>query len=257
MCNTTGNNLPYRKKYVLKLLSFIGILTLMLALALPENALAASSGTLNTKQVSVIAISAYTANGDMEKLKPALAEGIEAGLTVNEVKEILVQLYAYCGFPRSLNGIHMLMALLEERRQHGINDTIGKEATPMPAGMNRDQYGAETRAKIGGRATIPPPSGYQVFAPVIDSFLKEHLFADIFYRDVLDWQTRELATISALAAMSGTAGQLQFHLGGAMNMGMTEEQLREFITVIAEKVGKQESEVAGEVLVAVLAARNK
>lgn len=240
-----------------KLLSCAGILALMLALGLPGKALAASAGALDAKQVSVISISAYTANGDMEKLKPALVEGLESGLTVNEIKEVLVQLYAYCGFPRSLNGIHAFMALLDERRQSGITDVAGKEATPMPAEMNRDQYGAETRAKIGGRATIPPPSGYQVFAPVIDSFLKEHLFADIFYRDVLDWQTRELATISALAAMSGTAGQLRFHLAGAMNMGMTEAQMQQFIAVIAERVGKEESETAGEVLGAILAARNK
>jgi alkylhydroperoxidase/carboxymuconolactone decarboxylase family protein YurZ len=83
---------------------------------------------------------------------------------------------------------------------------------------------------IGSRAcsatieVIPPPSGFQLFAPATDRFLKEHLFADIFARDNLDMQSRELTTISALASMTGTAGQLRFHLGATMNMGLTETQ---------------------------------
>ena len=51
----------------------------------------AVENTLNPKQQSIIAISSFTANGDLEKLKSALNEGLDAGLTVNEIKEILVQ----------------------------------------------------------------------------------------------------------------------------------------------------------------------
>ena len=218
---------------------------------------AAETQPLDERQKSIIAISAFTASGDLGKLKPALARGLDAGLTVNEVKEILVQLYAYTGFPRSLNGIHTFMALMEERQRSGIQDEIGKEPSPMPAELNRDRYGAETRARLGGRSTVPPPSGYQVFVPAIDSFLKEHLFADIFYRDNLDWQSRELATISALAAMSGTAGQQRFHLNAAMNMGLTEEQMRAFIAVIEAKVGAEQAHVSQDVLTSILNQRKK
>lgn len=210
---------------------------------------------LNSRQQSVVAISAYTGNGDLDKLKIALNEGLEAGLTVNEIKEILIQLYAYAGFPRSLNGIHVFMAVMDERQAKGIKDQAGKEATPVPAGLNRDEYGAKVRATLSGQDTIPPASGYQVFTPTIDIFLKEHLFADIFARDILDFQTRELATISALAAMPGTAGQLQFHLGASMNVGLTEGQMKHFATVISDKVGKREGEIVASVLEKVLAAR--
>ena len=55
-----------------------------------------------------------------------------------------------------------------------------------------------------------------MFAPVIDTFLKEHPFADIFARDVLDHQSRELPTSAALSSMTGTDGQLRFGLGVAM-----------------------------------------
>jgi alkylhydroperoxidase/carboxymuconolactone decarboxylase family protein YurZ len=121
--------------------------------------------------------------------------------------------------------------------------------------MNRDEYGARVRATLGGQKVIPPPGGYQLFAPVIDTFLKEHLFADIFARDILDYQSRELATVAALASMTGTRSQLQFHLGAAMNVGLIEAQMRDFVSVLAAKVGERESASAEEVLTTVLNGR--
>lgn len=210
---------------------------------------------LSAKQQSIITISAYTANGDLDKLRTALNGGLDAGLTVNEIKEVLIQLYAYTGFPRSLNGIYTFMAVMDERQAKGIKDEVGKEASPVPVDLNRDEYGAKVRARLAGQDTIPPANGYQLFTPVIDAFLKEHLFADIFARDNLDLQSRELATISALAAMSGTAGQLQFHLGASMNVGFTEAQMKYFVSIIDSKVGRQEGQVAVAVLEKVLAAQ--
>jgi 4-carboxymuconolactone decarboxylase len=212
---------------------------------------------LSTKQQSIIPISAFTAIGDLDKLKTALQEGLAAGLTVNEIKEILVHLYAYTGFPRSLNGINTFMAVMDERRAQGIEDEPGKEASPLPTDMNKDEYGARVRARLAGWDMIPPPGGYQLFVPIIDTFLKEHLFADIFARDVLDFQSRELATIAALASMTGTGGQLQFHLGAAMNTGLSEAQMHDFIAVLKARVGQQEAEDAAAILQNVLSIRAK
>ena len=204
--------------------------------------------TLTPEQQSIVPIAAFTAKGDLDKLETALQDGLEAGLTVNEIKEILVHLYAYTGFPRSLNGINTFMAVLDERQAEGIEDEPGKEASPLPTDMNKDEYGARVRAKLGGWETIPPPGGYQLFTPIIDTFLKEHLFADIFARDILDFQSRELVTISALASMTGTGGQLQFHLGAAMNTGLSEAQMQDFIVVLKTQVGQQEAEDAAAIL---------
>jgi alkylhydroperoxidase/carboxymuconolactone decarboxylase family protein YurZ len=70
------------------------------------------------------------------------------------------------------------------------------------------------------------------FAPAIDQFLKEHLFCDIFGRDNLDWKTRELGTISGLAALGGVENQLRSHLGVGMYNGLTEEQLNHLVSII-------------------------
>ena len=112
------------------------------------------------------------------------------------------------------------------------------------------------RAKLGGRTEIPPPSGYQLFAPGIDTFLKEHLFCDIFIRDNLDAQSRELATIGALGGMTGTAGQMNFHFNAAMNTGTTPEQMHDFVKVIETEVGADYAKTARNVLDRILAKRS-
>src|SRR5690606_23041958 len=54
---------------------------------------------LSVQQQSIVGIAALTAKGDLSKLKPALHAGLDAGWTVNEIKEAIIHLYAYAGFP--------------------------------------------------------------------------------------------------------------------------------------------------------------
>lgn len=228
---------------------------ILLALSILTAGNVARADALDEKSRAIIAISAYTAQGDMEKLDASLVRGLDAGLTVNEIKEVLVQLYAYTGFPRSLNAINRFMDVTKRRAAAGLRDEADREASPVPAGIDKDEYGARVRAKLGGRTEIPPPSGYQVFAPTIDTFLKEHLFCDIFIRDNLTHKQRELATIGALGAMTGTAGQLNFHLGAALNTGTTPEEMRDYLVEIERAARAGQAELARGVLENILAKR--
>ena len=94
-----------------------GIFIAVLSIAIISEAQTMKNGGLNAKQEKIVTIAAFTASGDLQKLKTALSEGLDAGLTINEIKEILVQMYAYTGFPRSLNAITTFMGVLEEREQ--------------------------------------------------------------------------------------------------------------------------------------------
>jgi alkylhydroperoxidase/carboxymuconolactone decarboxylase family protein YurZ len=203
---------------------------------------------LDIRGQNLAAISALTATGDIEKLKAQLGAGLEAGLTINEIKEVLVQLYAYCGFPRSLNGINIFMQVLEERKKKGITDVVGKEATPLTDSSDTYERGRKTLEVLTITPQSKPAPGFGEFAPRIDAFLKEHLFADIFDSDVLNYQQREIVTIAALAAMQGTEGQLQAHLGMGMNTGITAEQLKEVFDIIEKAVGRERAETARAVL---------
>lgn len=207
---------------------------------------------LNARQENIITIAAFTAKGNLPQLKNALNEGLDARLTVNEIKEILVQMYAYCGFPRSLNGISTLMNVMEERKTKGIKDELGREPSHFPANKSKIELGTENQTRlIGGPAT----GAYIAFAPAIDEFLKGHLFGDIFGRDNLDFQSRELATISALANIEGVNPQLEAHFFLGFNTGLTENQMKSLVLVLEDKVGKKEADNANEVLTKVLSNR--
>lgn len=105
---------------------------------------------LNKKEENIVRVAAFAAAGDQQKLKAALADGLDSGVSVNEFKEILVQTYAYCGFPRSLNAIGTFMNLLKER---GGKDEIGKEPSTLPSGSSLD-FGTVPRPTVGSR-TLP------------------------------------------------------------------------------------------------------
>ena len=229
------------------------ILALMLSIATLADAQTVNTQPLSSKQQSIVTISAFTANGDLEKLKTALNEGLNAGLTVNEIKEILVQLYAYAGFPRSLNGINTFIAVMEEREQKGIKDEIGKEPGPMPANRSSIELGTEVQTRLIG---APATGKYIAFAPAIDRFLKGHLFGDIFGRDNLDFQSREIATIAALASMAGVNPQLQGHFNAGFNVGLSQAQMKSLISVLEYRVGQKEADNASAVLEKVIAARS-
>jgi 4-carboxymuconolactone decarboxylase len=209
---------------------------------------------LDKKQQGIVTISAFTAKGDMDRLKSALTEGLDVGLTVNEIKEVLVQLYAYCGFPRSLNAIGAFMAVLDERQKKGIKDDVGRDATPLPTDKSSLELGTENQTRLAGQPVKGP---IYTFAPAIDQFLKGHLFGDIFGRDVLDFQTREIATIAALAAMDGVNPQLQAHFNIGLNTGLSELQIKRLVSVLGAKVGNREAANAAELLAKVLSTRLK
>lgn len=213
--------------------------------------------TLNAKEQSIVTISAFTAQGDLEQLRKALNKGLDAGLTVNESKEALAQLYAYCGFPRSLNGINTLMSVLEDRKKRGITDVEGKTATPINDAADKYERGRKTLETLTGQPQSRPAKGFGEFSPTIDRFLKEHLFADVFDSDVLNYRQRELVTVSALAAMPGVEPQLEAHLSMGMNTGLTESQLNQAVDLIEKEVGKQQAETARKSLAKVTAARQK
>lgn len=192
----------------------------------------ASTATLAAPQLAIGPIAAAGAVGDLSKLGPALDKGLDAGLSINEVKEVLVQLYAYAGFPRSLNALTEFMKVLDARRKRGISDAEGAQPGPVPPPGQIREVGTTNQTKLSG---APVRGAVFEFAPAIDQYLKTHLFGDIFVRDNLDWRSRELATVAALSAMTGVDSQLLSHIRISMNVGLTAEQLSQFASELSSR----------------------
>ncbi len=205
-----------------------------------------TSETLSVRQQALVPIAALAAAGDIARLGDAIERGLDDGLTVSDIREVLVQLYAYAGFPRSLNALNRLMAALDARRQRGIQDAPGNEPEqPVPTGDALLAAGTANQARLVGGPVAGPVFD---FAPAIDEYLKVHLFGAIFERDNLDWPSRELATVAMLSALPGAEAQLQSHMGMSMNTGLSAGQLRQLVDALSERVDAEAARRAREAL---------
>ena len=193
--------------------------------------------TLTSKQQALVAIAANEAKGNIEGLKAALNEGLETGLTMSEAKEALSQLYAYTGFPRSLNALGALQQVIKERSEAGLRVEEGREADQLPKDYDALKQGTEVQTQLcGGK-----PFTY-TFAPQTDYYLKAHLFGDIFARNNLTFAEREIVTVSAISALPGCEPQLQAHVSGARSMGVSDETLKAMPALLEQKIGTAEAE---------------
>ncbi|MEX5582411.1 carboxymuconolactone decarboxylase family protein [Pseudomonas lurida] len=208
--------------------------------------------SLSSQQQAIPLIAAFMATSDMPNLNAALNQGLDAGLSISETREILVQLYAYVGFPRSLNALNELMTVVQARKQRGIEDTPGREPSrAIPVGDELLAAGTANQTKISGAPVIGPVFE---FAPVINQFLQTHLFGDIFERDNLDWQSRELATVGTLAATPGVEPQLRSHMAASLRVGLSAAQLHQVTELLKKHGDAQTAERANAALAQALTA---
>ncbi|MDR2008508.1 MAG: carboxymuconolactone decarboxylase family protein [Alphaproteobacteria bacterium] len=191
------------------------------------------TNALNQKEQDIAIIAGLTANGNINQLKLAFNTGLDNGLSINEIQEVLIQMYAYAGFPRSLNGLSAFMEVLNERQARGINDTLGESGKSLSSEINKKDYGNKVQIELTGAEV---KGGLMEFSPTIDSFLKEHLFADIFGRGVLTYRVREIATIAALASMGGVESQLQAHINIGKHIGITDAEIKEMLNIASNNM---------------------
>ena len=189
------------------------------------------AGPLSSRQQAIALIAAAAASSDMPQLNAALRRGLDAGLTLSETKEVLVQLYAYAGFPKSLNALGELMNVVRAREAQGIATAPGQGPTrKVPVGDALRAVGTANQSRISGAPVTGPVMD---FAPIINQYLQTHLFGDIFERDNLDWQSRELATVGALAVMPGVEAQLRSHMAASQRVGLSRAQLQHVAQLLA------------------------
>lgn len=206
-----GKQLFEMKRIIILLISIVSMATI-------------TGQTLTERQLLLCACASLEAQGDLERLGPAIRKALDGGVTVNELKEAFSQLYAYTGFPRSLNALGTLQKVLNDRKASGINDYEGKPWTRPAVWGNAEQalkQGTEVQTRLTGK-----PFDYD-FCPQDDYYLKSHLFGDIFAGDQLSAADRELVTVAALSSLKGVEPQLAAHKAGAVNMGNTKEQVDE------------------------------
>lgn len=103
--------------------------------------------------------------------------------------------------------------------------------------QNRFEIGLEQLTKIDGSAGEKVIESLQDICPDLAKFTIEYPFGDIYARQGLDLKSREIATVAALTAMGNCLPQLKVHLHAALNVGCTEEELKEVILQMSVYAG--------------------
>ena len=178
------------------------------------------------------------AKGDLRRLDLAIREALDKEVCVNELKDAFAQLYAYTGFPRSLNALNTLERVLSERKSVGIIDNEGK-TFQRPAIWDDAKLALQFGTEMQTRDEGGTPWNYS-FCPQADYYMKSHLFGDIFACNQFTPAERELITVSALSVMEGVTPQFEGHKECAVFMGNTKEQVDYLCRWLEEKCSRHQ-----------------
>ncbi|MBJ8710303.1 carboxymuconolactone decarboxylase family protein [Citrobacter sp. DNRA3] len=97
--------------------------------------------------------------------------------------------------------------------------------------------GQEMLQKVDGKGGDAVVESLQDIAPDFAQYLIEFPFGDIYSRPGLDLRSREIATVAALTALGNAAPQLKVHIGAALHVGLTQDEIIEVIMQMAVYAG--------------------
>jgi len=214
-----------------------------------------SRETLDLKSKEIAVVAALTAMGNATpQLKVHLNGALNTGSSINEVKEVILQMSVYSGFPSSINAMNALKAVLGERKNHGLNDEEGEH--PSAVSSDRLSVGEHELSQLDSSQAERLRSVYGKLSPELVRFTLEYGYGDIFSRDNLSKTHRQIATIAALAALGTAQPQLKFHINAGLNIGITENEIKEIMLLMSIYAGFPSAINGTNALREVLAERN-
>lgn len=105
--------------------------------------------------------------------------------------------------------------------------------------MQNERYarGLAKLQEIDGQAGEKVVASLARIAPDFARYLIEFPFGDIYSRPGLDLRSREIAVVAALTALGNAAPQLKVHIQGALNVGVSRQEVVETIMQMAVYAG--------------------
>jgi len=178
-----------------------------MALTAPTGAILSA---LDDATRALVRLSAVLAAGSEEDVRMALQSASKVA-SHQWIEELLLQTYLFAGFPRALNGMR------EWRR---ITRAPQASVASLPADALRAR-GEQTCAAVYGDMYERLRKNIRDLHPALDEWMILEGYGKVLGRSELDLQRRELC-IAAACAATGQDRQLQSHLHGARNVGVSE-----------------------------------
>lgn len=91
----------------------------------------------------------------------------------------------------------------------------------------RFELGSETLKEIDGIGGENVIQSLQDIAPDVGKYIIEFAFGDVYTRSELSMQEREMITITSLLTTGDCEPQLEVHINGSLNVGLSPEKIIE------------------------------
>ena len=179
---------------------------------------------LSPRDRAVVTLTALIARSQSAPLPASVERALDAGVTPKEVSEIVTHLAFYSGWGSAVTATPLIAAVFAERGI-GADQLPAARPTPLPL----DPAAEERRAK-GVEQNVGPVSR------ALTDDTGAVLFRDLWLRPDLAPRDRSLVTVAALIA-GGQFAQITFHLGRAMDNGLTMAEASEALSHLAYYAG--------------------
>jgi 4-carboxymuconolactone decarboxylase len=179
---------------------------------------------LSPRDRSVVTVAALIARIQTVEMPFHFALALENGVKPGELSEIITHLAFYSGWANAMSAVAVAKDIFHQRGI-GIDQLPPAKDKPLPLNEEAEkQRATQVSANFGATA-----SG------LVEN-TTDLLFRDLWLRPALAPRDRSLVTVSALIA-SGQVAQITYHLGRAMDNGLTQAQASEVLTHIAFYAG--------------------
>lgn len=179
---------------------------------------------LSPRDRSVVTVATLIARDQTDLMPSEFTRALDNGLTPAELSGIITHLAFYAGWGNAVAATRIAAPIYDAR---GIAaDTLpGADITPLPLNAEAE---AAREANVQAQHAETSPG-------VVD-YTREALFNDLWLRPDLAPRDRSLVTVSALVA-NGQVAQVPYHLGRAMDNGLTRDEASEALTQMAFYAG--------------------
>ncbi|WP_406639931.1 carboxymuconolactone decarboxylase family protein [Amycolatopsis sp. WGS_07] len=106
-----------------------------------------------------------------------------------------------------------------------------------PENVARRKHGLEVLSRIDGEAGEAVIESLADISPALGHHVAAFSFGDIYDRPGLDPRSRQLVTLGMLTALGGCEPQLKVHIGAALNVGISRDEVVEALLHAAVYVG--------------------
>jgi 4-carboxymuconolactone decarboxylase len=162
-----------------------------------------------------------------------LGAALNVGVTPTEAKEVLYQSVPYVGIANAIDFLHITNDVLKDR---GIKLPLPPQSTTTPE--DRMEKGLAVQKQIIASDVIEKLYANSPKDQMhIQRFLSANCFGDNYTRSGIDIPTRELLTLSILAALGGCDPQVKGHVAANLNVGNDRARLIDVVTQLLPFIG--------------------